>query len=43
VRNVGGGTAMRYTAMRPEDKHRLKQYVAAQKRRILARLRNQAQ
>ena len=43
VRNVGGGTAMRYTAMRPEDKQRLKQYVAAQKRRILARLRNQAQ
>jgi hypothetical protein len=42
VRNVGGGTAMRYTAMRPEDKQRLKQFVAAEKRRILAQLRNQA-
>jgi PilZ domain len=42
VRNVGGGTAMRYTAMRAEDRQRLKQFVAARKRAILANLRNQA-
>ncbi len=42
VRNVGGGTAMRYTAMRAEDRQRLKQFVAARKRGILANLRNQA-
>jgi hypothetical protein len=41
VRNVGGGTAMRYTAMRAEDRQRLKQFVAARKRAILAKLRNQ--
>jgi hypothetical protein len=39
VRNVGGGTAMRYTAMRAEDKQRLKQFVATRKRQILANLR----
>jgi hypothetical protein len=42
VRNVGGGTALRYTAMRAEDRQRLKQFVAARKRAILANLRNQA-
>ena len=42
VRNVGGGTAMRYTAMRAEDRQRLKQFVSARKRAILANLRNQA-
>ena len=41
VRNVGGGTAMRYTAMRAEDKQRLKQFVAARKRQILSELRKQ--
>jgi hypothetical protein len=39
VRNVGGGTAMRYSAIRPEDRQRLKQFVAARKRKILAELR----
>lgn len=41
VRNVGGGTALRYTAIRPEDRQRLKQFVAARKRAILANLRQQ--
>jgi hypothetical protein len=41
VRNVGGGTALRYTAMRAEDRQRLKEFVAARKRAILAKLRNQ--
>ncbi|HEY1594250.1 MAG TPA: PilZ domain-containing protein, partial [Thermoleophilaceae bacterium] len=40
VRNVGGGTAMRYTAIRAEDRQRLKQFVAARKRAVLAKLRN---
>jgi PilZ domain len=39
VRNVGGGTALRYTAMRAEDKQRLKTFVATRKRQILANLR----
>jgi hypothetical protein len=33
---------MRYTAMRAGDRQRLKQFVAARKRAILADLRNQA-
>jgi hypothetical protein len=41
VRNVGGGTALRYTTIRPEDRQRLKAFVAARKRAILADLRNQ--
>jgi hypothetical protein len=41
VRNVGGGTALRYTAIRAEDRQRLKQFVAARKRAILADLRKQ--
>src|SRR5262249_6940531 len=40
VRNVGGGTALRYTAIRAEDRQRLKAFVAARKREILADLRN---
>jgi hypothetical protein len=42
VRTVGGGTALRYTAMRAEDRQRLKTFVATRKRAILANLRNQA-
>jgi hypothetical protein len=42
VRHVGGGTGMRYTALSAEDRQRLKQYVAARKRAILANLRKQA-
>jgi hypothetical protein len=41
VRNVGGGTALRYTAIRAEDRQRLKQFVAARKRAILADLRKE--
>jgi PilZ domain-containing protein len=39
IRHVGGGTGMRYTAISAEDRQRLRQYVAARKRAILANLR----
>jgi hypothetical protein len=42
VRNVGGGTAMRYTSIATEERERLKQFVAARKRKILANLRKQS-
>jgi len=42
VRHVGGGTGMRYTRISAEDRQRLRQYVAARKRAILANLRNAA-
>jgi hypothetical protein len=42
VRHVGGGTGMRYTTMSAEDRERLRQYVAARKRAILANLRKPA-
>jgi hypothetical protein len=42
VRNVGGGTALRYSAIRSEDRQRLKEFVAVRKRAVLAKLRNQA-
>lgn len=42
VRNVGGGTALRYSAIRDEDRQRLKQFVAECKRAVLAKLRNQS-
>ena len=42
VRHVGGGTGMRYTVLSAEDRQRLRQYVAARKRAILANLRKQA-
>jgi len=41
VRHVGGGTGMRYTSITAEDRERLKQFVAAYKRAILANLRKQ--
>jgi hypothetical protein len=40
VRNVGGGTALRYTAISGENRQRLQQFVAARKRAILAELRD---
>lgn len=40
IRHVGGGTGMRYTTINAEDRGRLKQFVAAYKRAILANLRN---
>jgi c-di-GMP-binding flagellar brake protein YcgR len=42
VRHVGGGTAMRYASIAPADRERLKQFVAARKREILANLRSQS-
>jgi hypothetical protein len=42
VRNVGGGTALRYVAIRDEDRQRLKQFVSECKRAVLAKLRNQS-
>jgi hypothetical protein len=42
VRHVAGGTAMRYASIAPADRERLKQFVAARKREILANLRNQS-
>lgn len=39
IRHVGGGTGLRYTAISAEDRQRLRQYVAARKRAILANLR----
>lgn len=39
VREVGGGTAMRYATIAAEDRERLKQFVAAKKRALLAELR----
>jgi hypothetical protein len=39
VRNVGGGTAIRYSSIRAEDRQRLKQFVAARKRAVLAEMR----
>ena len=42
VRNVGGRTAMRYSSIATGDRERLKQFVAAKKREILANLRKQA-
>jgi PilZ domain len=41
VRHVGGGTGMRYATIDADDRQRLKQFVAAYKRAILANLRNQ--
>jgi hypothetical protein len=41
IRHVGGGTGMRYTTIGAEDRQRLKQFVAAYKRAILANLRKQ--
>jgi c-di-GMP-binding flagellar brake protein YcgR len=42
VRNVGGGTAMRYSSIATGDRERLKQFVATKKREILANLRRPA-
>jgi hypothetical protein len=42
VRHVGGGTGMRYATMSAEDRERLRKYVAARKRAILANLRKPA-
>jgi hypothetical protein len=41
IRHVGGGTGMRYTSIGAEDRGRLKQFVAAYKRAVLANLRKQ--
>ena len=41
VRHVGGGTGMRFTTMAGEDRQRLKQFVAAYKRALLAKVRKQ--
>jgi PilZ domain len=41
VRHVGGGTGMRYTDLSAEDRQRLRDFVAARKRAILANLRKQ--
>jgi c-di-GMP-binding flagellar brake protein YcgR len=41
VRHVGGGTGMRYSAIPGEDRQRLRQFVAAYKRSVLANLRKQ--
>ncbi|HEX6459440.1 MAG TPA: PilZ domain-containing protein [Thermoleophilaceae bacterium] len=43
VRHVGGGTGMRYVAISSVDGQRLKQFVAAYKRSVLANLRKQGQ
>jgi PilZ domain len=43
IRHVGGGTGMRYTTIGAEDRQRLRQFVAAYKRAILANLRKQEQ
>ena len=42
VRHVGGGTALRFAGISAADRERLKQFVAARKRAILARARNRA-
>jgi PilZ domain-containing protein len=42
VRHVGGGTALRFAGIATGDRERLKQFVAARKRAILARARNRA-
>jgi len=42
IRHVGGGTGLRYTTITAEDRQRLRQYVAARKRAILANLRKKA-
>jgi hypothetical protein len=42
IRHVGGGTGMRYTAISAADRQRLRQFVAARKRAILANLRKKA-
>jgi hypothetical protein len=39
VRHVGGGTALRFAAIGAEDRERLKQFVAARKRKILEHVR----
>ncbi len=41
VRHVGGGTGMRYATIAGEDRQRLRQFVAAYKRSLLANLRKQ--
>lgn len=41
VRNVGSGTGMRYTTIAVTDRQRLRQFVAAYKRSVLANLRKQ--
>jgi hypothetical protein len=41
VRHVGGGTGMRYADLTAEDRQRLRNFVAARKRAILANLRKQ--
>jgi hypothetical protein len=41
VRHVAGGTAMRYSSISAGDRERLKQFVVARKRTILANLRGQ--
>jgi PilZ domain len=42
VRHVGGGTGMRYSAIAPEDRERLKRFVAQRKRALLEKLRSQS-
>ena len=41
VRHLAGGTGMRYTDLSAEDRERLRQFVSARKRAILANLRKQ--
>jgi hypothetical protein len=42
VRHVGGGTALRFAGISTADRERLKQFVAARKRAILAQARKRA-
>ncbi|HET8672702.1 MAG TPA: PilZ domain-containing protein [Thermoleophilaceae bacterium] len=42
VRHVGGGTAMRYSEISQADRQRLRDFVAARKRELLADLRKQS-
>lgn len=42
VRHVGGGTALRFAGIATSDRERLKQFVAARKRAILAHARKRA-